>query len=120
MSEKQREQLRTELTRAENKLAETEGVVVVEGSRPMMTELDLSVPESRANVVHTGPPGNRGAGVVVGIWAPQQSPPAPYPSEEEIADRGFAVWPEDTVDEAQQGCSRVDEEPWRLDRPARD
>ena len=54
------------------------------------------------------------AGIVVGISVPQQSPPAPYPSEGAIADRGFAVWPEDTVEEAQQGCSWVDEEPWRL------
>jgi hypothetical protein len=52
-------------------------------------------------------------GVAGGLWA-QPSPPAPYPSAEVIADRGFAVWPEDTVDEAQDGCSRAGEEPWRL------
>ena len=33
----------------------------------MHPELDLSVVESRANLVHTGPPGRRGAGVIVGI-----------------------------------------------------
>src|SRR5215207_3388906 len=48
-------------------LAEADGVVVVEGSRPMLAELDLAVAESRANVVQTGPPGHRGAGVIVGI-----------------------------------------------------
>lgn len=48
-------------------LADADGVVAVEGSRPMARELDLSVPESRANVVHAGPPGHRGAGVIVGI-----------------------------------------------------
>jgi subtilisin family serine protease len=33
----------------------------------MVRELDLSLTEIRANVVHTGPPGLRGAGVIVGI-----------------------------------------------------
>ncbi|HEV2811742.1 MAG TPA: S8 family peptidase [Solirubrobacteraceae bacterium] len=53
--------------RALGDLAGMEGVVAVEGARPMLTELDLAVPESRANVVHTGPPGHRGSGVIVGI-----------------------------------------------------
>lgn len=44
-----------------------EGVVLVEASRPMHQELDRSMPETRANVVHTGPPGRRGAGVLVGV-----------------------------------------------------
>ena len=48
-------------------LAEADGVLVVEGSRPMARELDLAVVESRANLVHTGPPGHRGSGVIVGI-----------------------------------------------------
>jgi hypothetical protein len=33
----------------------------------MVPELDASLPETRANLVHTGPPGRRGAGVIVGI-----------------------------------------------------
>ena len=48
-------------------LADADGVLAVEGSRPMARELDLAVVESRANLVHTGPPGHRGAGVIVGI-----------------------------------------------------
>lgn len=48
-------------------LGAAEGVVVVEGSRPMVAELDLAIAESRANVVQTGPPGHRGSGVIVGI-----------------------------------------------------
>jgi hypothetical protein len=44
-----------------------EGVVLIESSRPMVPELDVSVGEIRANVVHIGPPGLRGAGVIVGI-----------------------------------------------------
>jgi subtilisin family serine protease len=48
-------------------LAGTDGVLVVEGSRPMLRELDLAVVDSRANLVHTGPPGHRGTGVIVGI-----------------------------------------------------
>lgn len=41
--------------------------------------------------------------------------PAPWPAAEEVADRGFAVWPEDTVAEAQDACAtRTAEEPWRL------
>src|SRR5688572_4423149 len=48
-------------------LARADGVVVVEGARPMLAELDLALVESRANVVQTGPPGHRGAGVIVGI-----------------------------------------------------
>jgi subtilisin family serine protease len=33
----------------------------------MQAELDVSRPETRADLVHTGPPGRRGAGVIVGI-----------------------------------------------------
>lgn len=33
----------------------------------MRSELDLSVPEIKADIVHTGPPGRRGSGVIVGI-----------------------------------------------------
>jgi subtilisin family serine protease len=44
-----------------------EGVVLIESSRPMVPELNASVGEIRANVVHSGPPGLRGAGVIVGI-----------------------------------------------------
>ena len=33
----------------------------------LQTSLDLSMPETRANLVHAGPPGMRGSGIVVGI-----------------------------------------------------
>ena len=42
-------------------------VILIEGARPMISELDVSLPEARVNPVHTGPPGLRGAGVIVGI-----------------------------------------------------
>ncbi len=49
------------------KLAAVEEVRRVEAARAMHPELDLSVVEARANLVHVGPPGRRGAGVIVGI-----------------------------------------------------
>lgn len=48
-------------------LAELGEVERMEGARAMHAELDLSLVECRANLVHTGPPGRRGAGVIVGI-----------------------------------------------------
>lgn len=48
-------------------LSDVDGVTVVEGARPMARELDLAVVDSRANQVHSGPPGLRGTGVVVGV-----------------------------------------------------
>jgi subtilisin family serine protease len=42
-------------------------VVLIEAARPLVAELDASLPESQAGLVHTGPPGLRGAGVIVGI-----------------------------------------------------
>jgi subtilisin family serine protease len=49
------------------KLSELAEVERIEAARSMHPELDLSLPETRANLVHTGPPGRRGAGVIVGI-----------------------------------------------------
>jgi subtilisin family serine protease len=49
------------------KLANLDGVELVEGARPLTPELDLAIVDTRANLVHTGPPGRRGAGVIVGI-----------------------------------------------------
>lgn len=49
------------------KLSEVPDVRRVEAARAMHPELDLSVVEARADVVHVGPPGRRGAGVIVGI-----------------------------------------------------
>jgi subtilisin family serine protease len=52
------------------RLGELEGLDTVkrmEASRVLGRELDLAVPESRVGTVHTGPPGHRGAGVIVGI-----------------------------------------------------
>ncbi len=48
-------------------LAEVAEIERVEAARAMHPELDLSLPETRATLVHTGPPGRRGAGVIVGI-----------------------------------------------------
>lgn len=49
------------------KLAAIAQVERIEAARSMHPELDLSLVECRANLVHTGPPGRRGAGVIVGI-----------------------------------------------------
>jgi subtilisin family serine protease len=48
-------------------IAAVEGLRVVEQSRPMRTELDVSMPATRADLVHAGPPARRGAGVIVGV-----------------------------------------------------
>ncbi|OEJ23461.1 hypothetical protein AS594_02120 [Streptomyces agglomeratus] len=48
-------------------LDELEAVSYVEASRPTLSELDAAVPETKADKVHTGPPGLRGAGVIVGV-----------------------------------------------------
>jgi subtilisin family serine protease len=50
-----------------SKLSAIAQVQRVEAARSMQPELDLSLVECRANLVHTGPPGRRGAGVIVGI-----------------------------------------------------
>lgn len=42
-------------------------VILIEGARPLIPELNVSLPEARVNAVHVGPPGLRGAGVIVGI-----------------------------------------------------
>jgi|GEM_PF-1142798 len=49
------------------KLAELDSVLAIESSRPLAEELDLSLIETRANIVHAGPPGRRGAGTIIGI-----------------------------------------------------
>jgi subtilisin family serine protease len=49
------------------RLAAVEQVVRVEVARAMHRDLDLALPEIGANAVHTGPPGHRGNGVIVGI-----------------------------------------------------
>ncbi len=48
-------------------LAALDSVVKIESSRPLTGELNVSVPEIRANLVHTGPPEFKGSGVIVGI-----------------------------------------------------
>jgi subtilisin family serine protease len=49
------------------KLASVDGVMSIESSRPLARELDISLSEINADQVHAGPPGMRGAGVIVGI-----------------------------------------------------
>jgi subtilisin family serine protease len=39
----------------------------LEASRVLNRELDLALPESRVTPIHTGPPGHRGVGVIVGV-----------------------------------------------------
>lgn len=48
-------------------LAEIAEVERVEAARAMHPDLDLSLTEIGADTVHVGPPGRRGAGVIVGI-----------------------------------------------------
>lgn len=57
---------RIDLTKVSD-LASIAEVERIEAARSMQVELDLSVVECRANLVHTGPPGRRGTGVIVGI-----------------------------------------------------
>jgi subtilisin family serine protease len=42
-------------------------VIRIESTRPMVKELNLSVPETRANLVQNGSPAYKGAGVIIGI-----------------------------------------------------
>jgi subtilisin family serine protease len=49
------------------KLSAIEHVRRLESTREMRSELDLSLVETKADLVHTGPPGRRGTGVIVGI-----------------------------------------------------
>ncbi len=49
------------------KLSKMADLERIESSRSMHPELDLSVRDIRANLVHAGPPGRKGAGVIVGI-----------------------------------------------------
>lgn len=52
---------------------------------------------------------------LIGTPTARGGAPSPWPSEEEVARSGFAVWPEDSVEEAQQACNeRADDQPWRL------
>ena len=48
-------------------IASLDTVIKIESSRPLTSELDKSVPEIRANLVHSEPPGFKGSEVIVGI-----------------------------------------------------
>jgi subtilisin family serine protease len=48
-------------------LPDLDGLTRAEISRVLGYELDLALPEARVTPVHQGPPGRRGAGVIVGI-----------------------------------------------------
>jgi subtilisin family serine protease len=50
-----------------DELEKAPNVVRVEASRALYRDLDVALTEIRANLVHSGPPGNRGAGTIVGI-----------------------------------------------------
>ncbi len=49
------------------KISKLDGVTRIESAREMVDELDLAVVDTRVNLVHAGPPGRRGSGVIVGI-----------------------------------------------------
>lgn len=55
------------LTTRLNDLAALPGVLYVEGTRPHRPELNISVPEVQADVLHSRNPARKGARVVVGI-----------------------------------------------------
>jgi subtilisin family serine protease len=48
-------------------LAAVDDVERIESAREMVFELDLAIADTGVDAVHTGPPGRRGAGVIVGI-----------------------------------------------------
>src|SRR5690606_14528452 len=48
-------------------LSAVAGVERIESAREMNSELDLAIVESRATLVHQGPPGRRGSGVLIGV-----------------------------------------------------
>jgi subtilisin family serine protease len=48
-------------------LAEVDGVELIESSREMFQELDLATADTGVGLVHQGPPGRRGNGVLIGI-----------------------------------------------------
>ncbi len=48
-------------------LADVDDVVEVEGPRDLDTQLNYSVPEIHADVLHNGTPARKGAGVVIGV-----------------------------------------------------
>ena len=48
-------------------IASLDNVIKIESSRPLTSELDKSVPEIRADLIHSEPPGFKGSGVIVGI-----------------------------------------------------
>ena len=50
-----------------DEIAAVRGMDAIEQSRAMHSELDVSMPATRANLVHAGPPARRGAGVIIGI-----------------------------------------------------
>ncbi len=47
------------------KLAAVPGVERIESAREMISEQDLAIVDTRVNLVHVGPPGRRGSGVIV-------------------------------------------------------
>lgn len=49
------------------KLSKVEGVELIEGARTLTPELDLAIVDTRVNLVHAGPPGRRGSGVIIGV-----------------------------------------------------
>lgn len=53
------------------------------------------------------------ATVVAPFTLPSTAPTSPYPSKSELRTGGFAVWPEDTIQEGKAACEEP--EPWRLE-----
>jgi hypothetical protein len=54
-------------------------------------------------------------GAVIVVARSRGDAGVPFPSDASTRRLGFAVWPEDTVDEARAACEeRADDQPWRL------
>lgn len=50
-----------------NEIAALPDLIEIESSRPLVPELEVSIPEIRANLLHSGSPSFKGNGVIVGI-----------------------------------------------------
>jgi subtilisin family serine protease len=50
-----------------DEIATLPDLIRIESARPMVQELERSVPETRANLIHQGSPAYKGTGVIVGI-----------------------------------------------------
>jgi subtilisin family serine protease len=73
-------------------IASLDAVIKIESSRPLTSELDKSVPEIRADLVHSEPPGFKGSGVIVGIIDTGIHYPHECFRNEDGTSRILAIW----------------------------